>query len=315
MDMPLIQRSPWLHALWRNAKRWRHLPLGPVSVTFKLTRTFIARQIPQARDAEARARWLEHSWTAASVDSRALVPRVDVELPRVPVAVIVGVGPGFGEAAAMLLARKGFRIALVSRSLPALNTFAAHLCSLGATAMAFGCDVTDEDAVIKLMRAIQEQLGTPELVIYAVQSFFPGTLLSTDAVAFEECWRGNCLGAFIVSKETAKLMRRYGRGTILFAGSTSGTIGRKGYVNLAIGKFGLRALAQVIARELAPEGIHVAHVVIDGDIDDGDQNADEPQIKAHDLAELFWMLHTQPRSCWSSEVDARPADEAFWEHC
>jgi hypothetical protein len=110
-------------------------------------------------------------------------------------------------------------------------------------------------------------------------------------------------------------MRHLGRGTILLAGATSGTIGRKGYVNLAIGKFGLRALAQVMARELATEGIHVAHIVIDGDIAEDDQKDDEPHIKAYELAELFWMLHMQPRSCWSSEVDVRPADEAFWEHC
>jgi NAD(P)-dependent dehydrogenase (short-subunit alcohol dehydrogenase family) len=118
-----------------------------------------------------------------------------------------------------------------------------------------------------------------------------------------------------VSKEAAKAMCRVGRGTILFAGATSGTIGRKGYVNLAIGKFGLRALAQVIARELAPEGIHVAHVVIDGDISDSGNEDEGPHIDAHELAELFWMLHMQPRSCWSSEVDVRPATERFWEHC
>jgi NAD(P)-dependent dehydrogenase (short-subunit alcohol dehydrogenase family) len=111
-----------------------------------------------------------------------------------------------------------------------------------------------------------EGLGSPEIVVYAVQSFIPGTLLTTEACAFEEAWRGNCYGAFLVSREVARRMVKLGRGSILLAGATSGTKGRKGYINLAVGKFGLRALAQVMASELGPQGVHVAHVVIDGGI-------------------------------------------------
>jgi NAD(P)-dependent dehydrogenase (short-subunit alcohol dehydrogenase family) len=316
MTMLLSERSAWLQALWRNAKRWRDLPLGPVTVTYKFKRTWRPREQLQPLSA-ARAAQLPTSMISRqqSPQSPELHAAYEPNTLAHRVAVIVGVGPGFGEAAAMLLAQKGFQVALVSRSASALNLFAAHLCSQGAKAAAFACDVTDERAVMSVMQNVEQKLGPPELLIYAVQSFHPGTLLSTDAVAFEECWRGNCLGAFIISKETAKIMRRFRRGTILFAGATSGTIGRKGYVNLAIGKFGLRALAQVMARELAPEGIHVAHVVIDGDISEGGDTAEGPLIEAHELAALFWTLHQQPRSCWSSEVDVRPANEEFWEHC
>jgi len=312
MNIPAMQASSRLEALWRRAKRWRHLPLGPIRLTYKFTRASPRRRTGDVahllsysslhRDAGLPLEGLSDDVAARNYHARG-------------VAVIAGVGPGLGQAAAVLLARKGLRIALVSRSGDALDALASHLEAIGTTALAFPCDVTDERAVMRVMRDIEDALGPPELVIYAVQSFCPGTLLSTDAAAFEECWRGNCLGAFIVSREAAKTMCRIGRGTILFAGATSGTIGRKGYVNLAIGKFGLRALAQVIARELAPEGIHVAHVVIDGDITDSGNVDEGPKIEARELAELFWMLHMQPKSCWSSEVDVRPATERFWEHC
>ena len=118
-----------------------------------------------------------------------------------------------------------------------------------------------------------------------------------------------------MSREAARRMQPLRRGTILFAGATSATIGRCGYVNLAIGKFGLRALAQVIARELSPLGIHVAHVLIDGEIAENLQATEEPQIQPDQLAEVFWGLHMQPPSCWTSELDVRPATERFWEHC
>src|SRR5437764_9442865 len=120
------------------------------------------------------------------------------------------------------------------------------------------------DLSSRSMCDVEAKFGVPEFIVYAAQGFAPGSLLTTDVAAFEECWRANCLGAFIVSRQAARAMQPLGRGTIILAGATSGTIGREGYVNLAVGKFGLRALAQVMARELAQHGIHVAHVVIDG---------------------------------------------------
>jgi NAD(P)-dependent dehydrogenase (short-subunit alcohol dehydrogenase family) len=166
-----------------------------------------------------------------------------------------------------------------------------------------------------MMRDVDSELGIPELVVYAVQNFCPGTLLSTEACAFEDAWRGNCYGAFLVAREAARRMVSSGRGSILLAGATSGTQGRKGYINLAVGKFGLRALAQVMAKELGPLGVHVAHVVIDGGIAESDALHVEPKIDPIALARTFYMLHRQPPSCWTSEIDVRPSSEAFWEHC
>src|SRR6185295_18277025 len=116
------------------------------------------------------------------------------------------------------------------------------------------------------------------------------------------------------AQQTARAMRKEGRGTIVFLGSTSGTVARSGYLSLAVGKYGLRALAQVMARELGPAGIHVVHLIIDADVR---ENADEDAPNTHptELAELIWSLHLQPRSAWTQELDVRPYNEAFWEHC
>jgi NAD(P)-dependent dehydrogenase (short-subunit alcohol dehydrogenase family) len=189
------------------------------------------------------------------------------------------------------------------------------LRKLGAVAGAYPCDVTDERSVAAMMRQVESELGSPEIVVYAVQGSSPGTLMTTEACAFEENWRRICFGAFLVSREAARRMVQLGRGSILLAGATSGIKGRNGYVNLAVGKFGLRALAQVMAGELGPQGVHVAHVVIDGDVAESDEPSAEPQIDPLELAQAFYMLHSQPRSCWTSEIDIRPSNEVFWEHC
>jgi len=133
--------------------------------------------------------------------------------------------------------------------------------------------------------------------------------------AFEECWRANCLGGFIVAREAAQLMRPHHSGSIILIGSTSGLIGRENHLSLAVGKFGLRAVTQVMARELWSEGLHVAHVVIDADIDDANKDPSQISCNPNDVAEVIYSVHCQPSSAWASEVDVRPAKERFWEHC
>ncbi len=109
-------------------------------------------------------------------------------------------------------------------------------------------------------------------------------------------------------------MQARGTGTIVFAGSTSGVLARAGHLNLAVGKHGLRALSHVMARELGPQGIHVVHLVVDADIDDGTPSR-ETQMSPIHLAETILAIHAQPASCWTSELDVRPSSERFWEHC
>jgi NAD(P)-dependent dehydrogenase (short-subunit alcohol dehydrogenase family) len=311
--MNAIVESGWVQSIWRDAKRWRRLPLGPVNLVFKFARrhqaTFFGSLLRTHASgvAEQINGELKGSPQSTPDFKQTSSPRGS--------AVLVGVGPGLGEAIATHLARKGLPLALVSRSASTVEAFALHLQTLNPRVAAYPCDATDERSVTKLMRDVVAKLGVPEIVIYAVQDFSPGSLLTTEVAAFEEGWRTNCLGAFIVAREAARSMQPLGRGTILFAGATSGTIGRKGYINLAVGKFGLRALSQVIARELAPQRIHVAHILIDGDIAEEPQPTSEPQIQPEELADLFWSLHQQPKSCWTSELDVRPSDEQFWEHC
>jgi NAD(P)-dependent dehydrogenase (short-subunit alcohol dehydrogenase family) len=230
---------------------------------------------------------------------------------------IVGVGPGFGYALAETLSAAGFRLALAARNAARLDPLVDALgAASGRRHHAYGCDATSESSVRRLFGCVIADIGVPELVVYAVQGFDPGAALSIEVCAFENSWRQNCLGAFITAREAGRAMVPEGKGTIIFVGSTSGMIGRAGHLNLAVGKFGVRALAQVMSRELWPKGIHVAHCVIDADIRESpDDHPGVPQSDPKDIAESILALHRQPRSAWTSEADLRPFDERFWEHC
>jgi NAD(P)-dependent dehydrogenase (short-subunit alcohol dehydrogenase family) len=229
---------------------------------------------------------------------------------------IVGVGAEIGPAIAHVLAADGMHVVLASRDGSNLSDLALEIRARGGPVSAFTCDVTNESAVVELLGKVCSDVGTPHLVVYGVQGWNPGSVLETQVAAFEEAWRSSCLGAFAVGRESARAMVAAGRGTIVFLGATSGTVGRSGYLSLAVGKFGLRALAQVMARELGPRGIHVAHVIIDADVSSkADPAAGASQMEPTALAALVCSLHQQPRSCWTHELDVRPWNEAFWEHC
>jgi NAD(P)-dependent dehydrogenase (short-subunit alcohol dehydrogenase family) len=186
----------------------------------------------------------------------------------------------------------------------------------GNVASAFGCDATDERSVERLMNWTETQVGVPHLVVYAVQGSGPGDVVDVEVAALEESWRQNCLGGFIVAREAARCMAPIGRGSIVLVGSTSSLIGRAGHLSLAVGKFGLRAVAQVLSREVWRRGIHVAHLVIDADIkEDCADPAADPQSDPYHIAELLYQVHCQKKSAWTSELDVRPWNERFWEHC
>jgi NAD(P)-dependent dehydrogenase (short-subunit alcohol dehydrogenase family) len=240
----------------------------------------------------------------------------NVTQPLKQVAWIVGVGAEIGPAIARFLARDGMHVVLASRDSHSLREVALDVTAAGGLAHAYTCDVTNESAVVQLLRSVCADVGTPHLVVDGVQGWNPGSVLETQVAAFEEAWRSSCLGAFAVGRESARAMVEAGGGTIVFLGATSGTVGRSGYLNLAVGKFGLRALAQVMARELGPRGIHVAHLIIDADVSaEPNSQAGASQTDPAALAELVRSLHQQPRSCWTHELDVRPWNEAFWEHC
>lgn len=228
-------------------------------------------------------------------------------------ALIVGVGPGLGAALARRFARAGLRVTIAARRAGPLAALAGET---GGRALA--CDATDEAAVERLFAELERTTGAPALVIYNAGAFLRKSVVETDAAEFERCWRASCLGGFLVGRAAARAMLPRSEGTILFTGATASLRGGANFANLAVGKFGLRALAQSMARELGPQGIHVAHVIIDGQIADATRPGREPGARGADallapeaIAEAYWQLHQQQRSAWTLELDLRPWVEKF----
>ena len=232
-------------------------------------------------------------------------------------ALIVGAGTGLGAALARRFARAGMKVAVARRS---SDQLAPLVDELGGSARAYACDATDESAVQGLFAAVASDLGRPALVVFNAGAFVRRSVVDTSREDFERCWRVACLGGFLVGREAARAMLAHDaahKGTILFTGATASLRGGAQFHNLAVGKFGLRALAQSMARELQPQGIHVAHVVIDGQIESerpghsAAERGSDAVIDPAAIAETYYQLHVQPRSAWTLELDLRPYVEKF----
>jgi NAD(P)-dependent dehydrogenase (short-subunit alcohol dehydrogenase family) len=230
-------------------------------------------------------------------------------------AVVVGVGPGLGLALVKTLAGAGMAVAMAARNEEHLA--ALEQASTGGRVRAYPCDTTDPGAVTALFDRASAELGEPDLVVYNAGAFRPGGILEIAAEEFERCWKVGCLGGFLVGQAAARRMVPRGAGTILFTGATAALRGSARFANLAVPKFGLRALAQSMARELGPQGIHVAHVVIDGQIDSErshhllEERGPDSLLAPDDIAESYLHLHRQARSAWTQELDLRPWVERF----
>jgi NAD(P)-dependent dehydrogenase (short-subunit alcohol dehydrogenase family) len=231
------------------------------------------------------------------------------------VAVIVGVGPGLGMALVRRFARAGMAVALAARDQGKLEQLLAK--ESVESARAYACDATDKAAVDRLFTEVEKDLGAPEVVGFNAGAFQPGGILEIDPAAFERCWRIGCFAGFLIGQAAAKRMVAQGHGTILFTGATAALRGSARFANLAVPKFGLRALAQSMARELGPQGVHVGHVIIDGQIlseryahlEAG--RGPDSLLKPDAIAEMYYQLHAQPRSAWTFELDLRPWSEKF----
>lgn len=235
-------------------------------------------------------------------------------------AVIVGAGPGLGAALAQRFAHAEMNVAMAARNAERLETLAAEFSGVVHRAIAVHCDATRESDVKALFERVDAELGPPSLVVYNAGAFVRKGILDTTAEEFERCWRTGCLGGFLVGREAVRAMLARTsdhKGTIIFTGATASLRGGAMFHNLAVGKFGLRALAQSMAREFQPKGIHVAHVVIDGQIaseSSGHSVAGRGRDAVIDpaaIAETYFQIHLQPRSAWSLEVDLRPYVEKF----
>lgn len=228
------------------------------------------------------------------------------------IAIVIGAGPGLGAAVARRFAREGFTVGVVARQRETVEPTAQ---AIGGHA--YAADTTDAALVAALFAKIRRDLGTPDVLVYNASAFQMGGLLEVSPEDFERCWKVGCHGAFLCAREVAPAMIERGAGTILLTGATAALRGSARFSCLAVGKFGLRALGQSMARELGPQGIHVAHVVIDGQIDSPRTRAwspDRPEssfLAPDAIAETYWQLHIQPRTAWTQEVDLRPASEKF----
>jgi NAD(P)-dependent dehydrogenase (short-subunit alcohol dehydrogenase family) len=233
------------------------------------------------------------------------------------VATVLGVGPGLGAAVARRFAREGFDVALMARSKASLDPSLKEIKALGKKAVAIEVDATSPTSIAAGFAKAHDALGDAEVFIYNAGAFKMGGVLEIEPEDFDLCWRANCAGAFYASKHALPPMVQAGRGTVLLTGATASLRGGARFACLAVGKFGLRALAQSMARELGPKGVHVAHVVVDGQIDTprGRQlyaNRDPETMLAPDaIADVYWQLHAQPKSAWTLELDLRPSVEKF----
>jgi len=231
------------------------------------------------------------------------------------VAVIAGVGPGLGFALVKRFASAGMAVAMAARDREKLAQLLEKAPIEGARA--YGCDATDQAAVDRLFAEVDRDLGTPAVVVFNAGAFEPGGILEIDPAAFERCWRIGCLAGFHVGQAAARRMVTQGHGTIVFTGATAALRGSARFANLAVPKFGLRALAQAMARELGPQGIHVGHVIIDGQIRSERyahleaERGPDALLEPDAIAEMYYQLHAQPRSAWTLELDLRPWSEKF----
>ena len=234
---------------------------------------------------------------------------------------VIGAGDATGGAIAKRFAREGYVACVARRTQDAVMPLVAEIEQAGGQARGFGCDARDEQQVADLFATIEAEVGPLEVVVFNIGAnvYFP--VVDTTARVYRKVWEMAAFAGFLTGREAARVMQPRQRGTILFTGATASLRGGKGFAAFAGAKFALRALAQSMARELGPQGIHVAHPVIDGAIDTAfirDNFPDRYALKAQDgilnpehIADAYWMLHQQPRDAWSHEIDLRPWMETF----
>jgi len=238
-----------------------------------------------------------------------------------PAALIVGAGDATGGAIARRFAREGLTACVTRRSADKLVPLVQRIQAEGGQARAFGSDARDEAQVVDLVATIEREVGPLEVAVFNIGANVRFNVTDTTERVYRKVWEMGALSGFLMAREVAKVMLPRGRGTILFTGATASLRGGAGFSAFAGAKHALRALAQSLARELGPQGIHVAHVVIDGAIDTAFIAQNFPEryalkdragiLDPDHIADNYWHLHQQPRSAWTHELDLRPWMETF----
>lgn len=237
------------------------------------------------------------------------------------VALVVGAGDATGGAIARRFAREGYVACVTRRSADKLGPLVDEIVAAGGRARPFGSDARKEEQVVDLVATIEREVGPIEVAVFNIGANVRFPIRDLTSRVYFKVWEMACFAGFLMGREVAKVMVPRGHGTILFTGATASLRGGSGFAAFAGAKHGLRALAQSMARELGPEGIHVAHTIIDGAIDTEFIRSNFPQryaLKEKDgildpnaIADAYWMLHTQPRSAWTHELDLRPWIETW----
>jgi NAD(P)-dependent dehydrogenase (short-subunit alcohol dehydrogenase family) len=232
-------------------------------------------------------------------------------------AVIAGVGPGLGASLARAFAKEGLAVALLSRRPESSEPVAGEVRAAGGRTSVIPCDVSDRQAVSTAFARIGSDLGTVTVLAYNASGYGRGSFLSLEPAIFREAFEASVLGAVHLAQASIPQMLKAGRGFISFTGATAALRGRAGFAPLATAKSGLRMLAQSLAREFHPQGIHVLHVIVDGQIDTPKLRAREPDrnpatlISPDAIAASMLDIYRQPATSWSHEIDIRPSSETF----
>lgn len=240
------------------------------------------------------------------------------------VALIIGAGDYIGAAIARRFARGGFTVCMGRRNGDKLAPLVAEIEASGGTAFAYSMDARLEESVEEVFAKVEADVGPIEICIFNVGGNVRFNILDTTARVFRKVWEMACFAGFFCGREAAKYMVPRGAGSIFFTGASASMRGNQGYAAFSAGKAGLRMLAQSMARELGPKGIHVAHLVIDAGVDTEfvrdrirDAGHDPEKLPEHTLmnpdsvAESYWMLHHQTPDAWSFEMDIRPFREKW----
>ena len=238
-----------------------------------------------------------------------------------PVCLVIGAGDATGSAIAKRFAREGFVACMARRNGDKLAPVVKEIEAAGGRANGYTCDARNEDEMIALVNRIEAEVGAIEVAVFNIGANVRFGILETTTRVYTKVWEMAALGGFHTGREAARVMLPRNKGTILFTGATASMRGSAGFSAFAGGKFALRALAQSMARELGPKGIHVAHVVIDGAIDTEFIRSQFPDryamkkdggiLSPDSIAEMYWVIHKQGRDAWTHEMDLRPWVEGW----
>jgi len=238
------------------------------------------------------------------------------------VALVVGAGDGLGAALARRFAAEGFTVCVVRRDGRKAQALSQEIEAAGGRALGYAVDAAKEDHVRSLFEHIEADVGPLELVVFNAAKNRRAAITELTSQQYYDLWQRNAYAGFLVGREAARCMQPRGRGTLIFTGATASVRGASGFAAFAGAKAALRMLAQSMARELGPQGIHVAHVVVDGLIDTpfvreqlagviADKPDDSAVLNPDDIAGNYLHLHRQPRNAWTFELDLRPWAEQW----